>query len=108
MADLNAKTLYRTLSERGNPELRTLVPLLRAMGLRLSVAPLLTLPSVSHAVLCNSSALRSVVAAQRSDQDSFVKVDVIRSRSGKVNNVRRFASVDSGSNEIQVVDVAVA
>lgn len=37
---LNARTLYRTLSERGNPELETLSALLEAMGLRLAIAPL--------------------------------------------------------------------
>ena len=37
---LNARTLYRTLSERGNPELDTLAALLKAMGLRLAVAPI--------------------------------------------------------------------
>lgn len=36
---LNPTTLYRTLSADGNPELRTLRALLRAMGLRLSVSP---------------------------------------------------------------------
>jgi DNA-binding phage protein len=36
---LNATTLYRTLSENGNPELCTLRALLEAMGLRLSIAP---------------------------------------------------------------------
>ena len=35
---LNATTLYRTLSSKGNPELRTLRALLDAMGLRLSIA----------------------------------------------------------------------
>ncbi|HXQ21566.1 MAG TPA: addiction module antidote protein [Candidatus Acidoferrales bacterium] len=39
-ADLHAKTLYRTLSSQGNPEMKTLVAVLRAMGLRLSVRPL--------------------------------------------------------------------
>lgn len=37
---LNARTLYRTLSERGNPELETLSALLKAMGLRIAIAPL--------------------------------------------------------------------
>jgi probable addiction module antidote protein len=37
---LNARTLYRTLSEQGNPELDTLTALLEAMGLRLAVAPI--------------------------------------------------------------------
>lgn len=39
-SDLNATQLYRTLSEKGNPELRSLNALLRSMGLRLAVQPL--------------------------------------------------------------------
>jgi len=39
-ARLNPTTLYRTLSVRGNPELKSLRALLRAMGLRLSVEPI--------------------------------------------------------------------
>jgi probable addiction module antidote protein len=39
-ASLNATTLYRTLSPRGNPELRSLTAILKAMGLRISVQPL--------------------------------------------------------------------
>ncbi|KQT61304.1 MULTISPECIES: DNA-binding protein [unclassified Aureimonas] len=39
-ADLNPTQLYRTLSETGNPELKSLNALLRAMGLRLAVQPL--------------------------------------------------------------------
>ena len=39
-AELNATTLYRTLSPRGNPELKSLLALLKAMGLRLAVQPL--------------------------------------------------------------------
>ena len=35
---LNVRTLYRTLSEHGNPELDTIISLLDAMGMRLSVA----------------------------------------------------------------------
>ncbi len=38
--ELNATTLYRTLSPRGNPELKSLVALLKALGLRLAVQPL--------------------------------------------------------------------
>jgi len=38
--DLNANTLYRTLSEQGNPQVSTLSAILRAMGLRLAVQPL--------------------------------------------------------------------
>ena len=36
-ADLNPTQLYRTLSSDGNPELRSLSAILRAMGLRLAV-----------------------------------------------------------------------
>ena len=38
-AELNATTLYRTLSPNGNPELKSLTSLLRAMGMRLAVMP---------------------------------------------------------------------
>jgi probable addiction module antidote protein len=36
-AHLNPTQLYRTLSEQGNPELSSLVAILKAMGLRLAV-----------------------------------------------------------------------
>jgi probable addiction module antidote protein len=36
-ANLNPTQLYRTLSEKGNPELRSLSSILKAMGLRLAV-----------------------------------------------------------------------
>ncbi len=36
-AKLNPTQLYRTLSEQGNPELRSLAAILKAMGLRLAV-----------------------------------------------------------------------
>lgn len=39
-AKLNATTLYRTLSPQGNPELRSLTALLKAMGMRLAVQPI--------------------------------------------------------------------
>ena len=39
-AQLNANTLYRTLSPKGNPELKSLRALLRAMGMQLTVRPL--------------------------------------------------------------------
>jgi probable addiction module antidote protein len=39
-AEVNAHTLYRTLSAQGNPELKTLSAILRAMGMRLAVQPL--------------------------------------------------------------------
>jgi len=39
-ANLNGKTLYRTLSPKGNPHVSTLTAVLRPMGLRLAVQPL--------------------------------------------------------------------
>jgi probable addiction module antidote protein len=39
-AMLNATTLYRTLSPQGNPELRSLNAILKAMGMRLAVQPI--------------------------------------------------------------------
>lgn len=39
-ADLNATTLYRTLSPKGNPEMKSLMALLRALGMQLAVRPL--------------------------------------------------------------------
>jgi probable addiction module antidote protein len=38
LSELNPKTLYRTLSDEGNPELRSLLALLNTLGLRLSFA----------------------------------------------------------------------
>lgn len=38
-AELNPTSLYRTLSAEGNPELKTLIPLLRALGMQLRVVP---------------------------------------------------------------------
>ena len=37
--ELNATQLYRTLSPKGNPELRSLLAVLNALGLRLAVQP---------------------------------------------------------------------
>ena len=39
-AHLNATTLYRTLSAKGNPELKSLNALLGALGLRIAIQPL--------------------------------------------------------------------
>lgn len=39
-ANLNPTPLYRTLSEKGNPEFRSLNAVLRTMGFRLAVQPL--------------------------------------------------------------------
>ncbi len=41
-AELNAKSLYRALSPQGNPELKSLTALLKAMGMRLAIQPILS------------------------------------------------------------------
>ncbi len=38
--ELNATPLYRTLCLRGNPELKSAIALLKAMGIRLSMQPI--------------------------------------------------------------------
>jgi probable addiction module antidote protein len=38
-ARINSKTIYRTLSPAGNPELRSFQAILNAMGMRLAVTP---------------------------------------------------------------------
>lgn len=38
-AGISRESLYRTLSPRGNPTLKTLIAILNALGLRLSVEP---------------------------------------------------------------------
>lgn len=42
--NLHAKTLFRTLSAQGNPELKSLTKLLGAMGMRLAVKPIKASP----------------------------------------------------------------
>jgi DNA-binding phage protein len=37
--ELNAKTLYRTLSPKGNPELKSLMAILGALDLKLAIVP---------------------------------------------------------------------
>jgi probable addiction module antidote protein len=38
-AEMNAKTLYRTLSPKGNPELKSLMAILSALNLKLAIVP---------------------------------------------------------------------
>lgn len=39
-AKLNPTTLYRTLSPEGNPELRSFMAILNAMGMRMAISPI--------------------------------------------------------------------
>jgi probable addiction module antidote protein len=48
-ANMGEKTLYQTLSEKGNPTLDTIIKVLRAVGLRLSVAPITAAASEQEA-----------------------------------------------------------
>lgn len=43
-AKLNRESLYRALSGNGNPEFTTVVKVMKALGLRLSVAPAAAMP----------------------------------------------------------------
>ena len=45
-AELNPNQLYRTLSEKGNPEVKNLTAILRVMGLRLAIQPINPAPAV--------------------------------------------------------------
>jgi DNA-binding phage protein len=46
LAEANPNTMYRTMSKRGNPSLRTLRAILGAMGLRLAVQPMSGHPAI--------------------------------------------------------------
>ncbi|WP_425474692.1 DNA-binding protein [Candidatus Williamhamiltonella defendens] len=50
-AELNPNQLYRTLSESGNPEVRSLTAILRAMGLRLAIQPIHTTSTVTQRII---------------------------------------------------------
>lgn len=52
---LSRETLYRTLSERGNPRLDTLTAILATFGLRLTVRP-----RRARGVLCRLTMMRSI------------------------------------------------
>ena len=47
-AEVNSTHIYRTLSETGNPELRTFRAILNALGFRLTVKPSEHLATSSH------------------------------------------------------------
>lgn len=46
--ELNAPSFYRTLCRRGNPELKSVAALLKAMGIRLALQPLGERKSMQH------------------------------------------------------------
>ncbi len=46
-AKLNRESLYRMLSKKGNPEIKSILTLLNSMGLRLTVEPKGGLPKAS-------------------------------------------------------------
>lgn len=58
--ELNGTTLYRTLSKNGNPELKTLVKVLRAMHLRLAIRPTTSSVVKPHSVTLSVSTGRLV------------------------------------------------
>ena len=46
--ELNAPSFYRTLCRRGNPELKSVAALLKAMGIRLALQPLAERKPMQH------------------------------------------------------------
>lgn len=64
-ADLNATSLYRTLSRSGNPELRSLIALLKTMGMRLTIQPVLQSPAKRTAAGSAGSRAASLAALPR-------------------------------------------
>ena len=58
--ELNANQLYRTLSPQGNPELRSLSAVLKALGLRLAVQPV----GQHHATACIGTHKRKCPASR--------------------------------------------
>lgn len=65
--DLNGTSLYRTLSKNGNPELKTLVKVLRVMHLKLAVRPatdVVLTASSGAAVVAAGSLARQVATGQ--------------------------------------------
>ena len=55
-SELNRKSLYRALPSNGNPQMRTLVAVLKTLGLRLSIAPL-TVSKRSGAIASSTDSL---------------------------------------------------
>ena len=64
-AELDATSLYKTLSRRGNPELRSLITLLKAMGMRLTIQPARQSPARRSAAGSGGSRATSVAALPR-------------------------------------------
>jgi probable addiction module antidote protein len=58
--ELNAPSLYRTLCRRGNPELKAVAALLKAMGMRLALQPL-----ADHRAIQLMRARRETLNAER-------------------------------------------
>jgi probable addiction module antidote protein len=59
-AGISREALYRSLSPKGNPTLKTLVAVLKPMGLRLSVIPSKDTPKPKRAVKKNSSSRKTL------------------------------------------------
>lgn len=64
-SDLNATSLYRTLSRKGNPELRSLIALLKTMGMRLTIRPVRQSPAKRTAAGSGGSHATSPAALPR-------------------------------------------
>jgi len=60
--ELNAPSLYRTLCCRGNPELKSVATLLKALGIRLALQPLVERP---HSRLQRAARRQAKLAEER-------------------------------------------
>jgi probable addiction module antidote protein len=87
--DLNGTSLYRTLSKNGNPELKTLVKVLRVMHLRLAVRPATT--PVGAAPSGTSSVSPSGLTRQQATGQFFVKKLEPKRRYKANVQIRQFA-----------------
>lgn len=101
--DLNGTSLYRTLSEHGNPELKTLVKVLRAMHLRLSIRPATLATEQAHSGLVSvpSGGVASHRAGQGAGQFVFKMLEPKRrpKTSGEIGKYSETVGAGTGLDD---------
>jgi probable addiction module antidote protein len=99
-ADLNATSLYRTLSQHGNPELKTLVRVLRVMNLSLAIRPTVRVAQAARSmfvVSVNQTAIERVappvIGADKLSVTQFVKATLKpkRRRAGQAAEIKQYS-----------------
>ena len=73
--ELNAPSLYRTLSRRGNPELKSVAALLKAMGIRLALQPLREEQSMQQTRARRNARLDELEIGNRDDEAAACYTD---------------------------------